>query len=207
MFGRLGHGLSTLPDPSGPRCSRVVTDSRSVKSRDKLVPYVVPSTYPVEPSAARSIGHGLWAVLAEDAGNLAANVRAAGLGEFGIDSVDAAWPIALANLERVFRKLESHLFPPEDGKPAFLLCGGHWLAATCAIAPGVHARASQRLRTPDLLVSIPQRDALVIFPRGAAADRDEMRRQIRIAEADARKPLTWELFALTPDGLVEFHEA
>ena len=146
-------------------------------------------------------------MLATDLGELVTNIRVEELASFGVGSMDEAWPIAFENLDRIFSSdVKAHLFPPEEGKPPFILCGGHWLAATCVLLPRLHERAAKALGTTDLLVSIPQRDALVVFPRGTLAERDAMRAQIRIAEADARKPLTWELFALAPDGVSEFRE-
>ena len=42
---------------------------------------------------------------------------------------------------------------------------------------------------------------MLLFPFGTREGRDQMRRLIRKSEADARKPVTWELFTLSAASL------
>ncbi len=175
--------------------------------KSTIVPYVVPKSYVTNPGTARLLGHDIWAVLAEAKGDLVGGISAARLGELGVGSVEAAWSIAFENLDDVFTdKLKCPWFPARDGVPKFILCGGHWLAGSCLVLPRLHAWASRTFDSEEILVSVPQREALVIFPKGTRSSRAGMREKIRAAESDARKLITWELFSLDSAGVREFHE-
>jgi hypothetical protein len=63
--------------------------------------------------------------------------------------------------------------------------------------------ASKQLGTTDILVSVPHRDAMLVFPRGDATYRLAMQALIRAKESDEAKPLTFKLFGLTQGGPVE----
>ena len=179
-------------------------------SRSKsVVPYVVPGSYPLrEPPWSRPLGHELHAVLAENVGTIITPLQPEGFERFGLASLDAAWEVAMSNIETVFTKsVQARKFPAQSAAELdLILCGASWLAASCVVMPSLHSWASKHLGTGDLLASIPNPEALLVFPRGEPAQRAAMRKRIRKAEEGHRKPLTWELFELTASGCRPFVE-
>ena len=175
-----------------------------------MYPYVVPAGY-LQGQAESSdwilpLGHDLHVMLWQDLGNSACNVLPQQLKEAGLDSA-AAHELALGNLERFARSggIRISVGKSADGTP-FMGWLGHWLAASCIRLPGLFDFASRHLGVNDLFVSIPQREAMIIFPGRDRASRDEMRALIRKNEGDARKLITWELFTLVRDGISPFME-
>jgi hypothetical protein len=71
--------------------------------------------------------------------------------------------------------------------------------------PRLHTWARKTL-ADDILVSIPNPEALLLFPKGTPAQRAATRVRIREAEAEHRKPITWELFELTETGVIAFSD-
>jgi hypothetical protein len=118
--------------------------------------------------------------------------------------------LALENLERLARaqtfRAGVHSKGPQ-GRP-FARWGGHRLAASCILLPGVFKWASKLLATDEVCASIPRDDSLVLFAKGDQSYRDEMRAMIREAEeADTRPPLSFDLFVLSAGGVSAFREA
>lgn len=74
------------------------------------------------------------------------------------------------------------------------------MASSCILLLDLYDLASKRLGTTDILVSVPNRDAMLVFPKGAAHYRQAMRALIREKESDGPKPLTFKLFGLTEAG-------
>lgn len=176
---------------------------------ESVVPYVVPGSYPLrEPPWSRPLGHDLHVVLAENVGTLITPLEPGSLERFGWASVDAAWETAMSNIETVFTKsVQAQKFGAKSAKDLdLILCGASWLAASCLVMPALHKWASKHLGTGDLLASIPNPEALLLFPRGEPAQRAAMRTRIREAEEGHRKPLTWEFFELTTTGCRPFVE-
>jgi hypothetical protein len=130
------------------------------------------------------------------------------LAALGLNAAEAR-ARALQNLEELARTQQIHMAQlPQgpQGRP-FVLVGGHWAAATALLLPHLRTIAAPTLGTDDLLASIPHREAMLIFARGDRSYRDAMRGLVRQNESDGRKPLTFELFALTSDGVEPFSEA
>lgn len=176
--------------------------SRGVVDRAHLLPYVVPSSYPIDRAAARPLGHDVWLVLVNSVRNLVHPIPSA-------DVDDDAWRAAFDNIDRVFGdRIMAMRYDgnPGEGLPPLILCGGHALASSCVVMPRLFAWASAALGERELLVSIPTRSALHVFPRSDAAGRAAMRAKIRAAETGRDKPITWELFTLAETGLAPFHE-
>jgi hypothetical protein len=90
-----------------------------------------------------------------------------------------------------------------DGLGHIVLRGG-WLTASCCVLPELRAWAAQHLNTSDLLVSVPQQQFLFVMSKGDAAFRADMRRYIKVAVDGMDKLITFDLFALTPEGLMPF---
>ena len=63
-----------------------------------------------------------------------------------------------------------------------------------------------RLNETDLLACVPQRKSLVVFPKRDRAYRESIVGKLRDIEADARHPLTFELFSVSPSGIAPFAE-
>ena len=98
------------------------------------------------------------------------------------------------------------LLPESPAGCPFVLAAGHWAAATAILLPKLRQLVEGPLETSDILASIPHREAMLLFPRGDRAQRDAFREMIRDKESDGRKPLTFELFALTDNGVEPFEE-
>jgi len=94
-------------------------------------------------------------------------------------------------------------FDGPQGKP-FIIFTDHWLSASSVLLPDLRALAVKHLNTDSICVCLPQRDSMLLFPMADESFRTEMMAVIRKNEADARKPLTFELFRLDTDGLHEF---
>ncbi|RKG62442.1 hypothetical protein D7X30_03880 [Corallococcus sp. AB011P] len=62
------------------------------------------------------------------------------------------------------------------------------------------------MKDTKLLVSIPHRESLVIFPEGNAKARAKMRARIREVDGEGAKPHTFEFFSLSAEGVTPFRE-
>jgi hypothetical protein len=178
----------------------------------KLYPYVVPEAayYPrgvADQEAAGAtfkLGHGLAVALVHDNGGLVHNVSPEELRQAHLTAAQAR-EIALRNLQSAIASgtIGAKVFDAgPEGRP-FILFSGHWLASSCILLPDLYDLASKRLGTTDILVSVPNRDAMLVFPKGDAHYRQAMRALIREKESDGLKPLTFKLFGLTKAGPVE----
>ncbi|MCE9668651.1 hypothetical protein LY474_12580 [Myxococcus stipitatus] len=180
----------------------------SEDTANRIVPYVVPSTYPRVPELSRELGHGLWVVLAEDLDGLVTGVNAEGLANAGVTSPADAWARADENLDTYFsEEVTARLYSEEPGLPPFIVLSGTWLVATCIVLPRLHKFAARALPDTELLVSIPHRESLVIFAKGTAKTRAKLRARIREVDGAGAKPLTFELFNLSAQGVTPFLEA
>lgn len=176
----------------------------------KVYPYVIPAAYLEGATGVRTLswplGHGLHVSLIHDLDGLVRNVTPDELGGLGL-SLEEAKKRATDNLSLLFKsgEIKASRFNGPGGKP-FILVGGHWATATCILLPNLHKFAAPNLGAEELCVSIPHREAMLIFPKGDKAYRDTMRRMIREKESDGPKPLSFELFTLTAEGLAELKD-
>ncbi len=53
---------------------------------------------------------------------------------------------------------------------------------------------------------MPQRESLVVLPKRDRAYRELIVGKLRELEADARRPISFGLFEVSPDGVREFHD-
>jgi hypothetical protein len=115
---------------------------------------------------------------------------------------------ALENLEHALTsgRIGSTEFPKGPRDKPFLVIGGHWAASACCILPLMPGLARQKLGSQEVCFSVPHTEALLLFPKGDRAYRDEMRAVIREQESDGRKRLTWELFEYRGNSVVPFDE-
>jgi hypothetical protein len=170
----------------------------------QLYPYLVPKEYlpHVDPSAPKeSLGHGIFVTIVVDSNGLVRGATARDLAALGLDWAGARSQ-AMANLAALANKqaISMQLFPKGPGGLPFIVAGGHWTAAALILSPKLPAIVGGKLGSKDVCASIPHRDALLLFPCGTQDSRREMRALVRQKESNALKPLTFELFALTPHG-------
>ncbi len=178
-----------------------------VPNAESLYPYVVPKEYlehgaPQPDGITRSLGHGLYIVLVFDLNGMVRNVLPSDLESLGLRPEQA---IAKAdqNLGSLItsQTLKSTVFPSGPQNKPFALFGGHWSAASAGTWTGLFNILSKALASEQLVVSLPHRDALIVFADGDTSYINAMKTMIREREADGQKPLTWELFTLTNNGL------
>ena len=172
----------------------------------KVYPYVVPAGYVEHAGANPSgfilpLGHEVYAVLFHDFDGISRNVFMEELTESGLAPAEAH-ARALDNLESLASgpDIQKSMHQGPGGLP-FELWSGHWLTASCIRLPGLFAFATKFLKAEAVCVSIPQREAMLLFPFGTHEQREQMRVLIYEKEADARKLVTWELFTLSSTGL------
>jgi hypothetical protein len=172
----------------------------------KVYPYVVPAGYiehaPDGPDGLiLPLGHDIFAMLVHDLDGVCRNVLPEELADAGL-TVAGIHGQALENLESLAQgqEIQKSMHQGPGGTP-FMLWSGHWLTASCIRLPGLCAFATKYLKVDTVAVSVPQREAMLLFPLGTRKEREQMRALIRKNEEDARKLVTWEFFELSPDGL------
>jgi hypothetical protein len=155
------------------------------------------------------LGHALAIVLVHEQGGTCRQIEADDLAQMRISAAELHRR-ALENLASVAEhpQIVKRLHRTDDGSP-YWVWSGHWLVASCLKLPDLYAQACERLGAARLLVSLPRRETMIIFPEGDQASRERMRARIRQQHGEQppdELPLTWELFSLTPAGATPFHE-
>jgi hypothetical protein len=168
-----------------------------------IYPYLVTDAYPGtrDSSLSRDLGHGVFLQIVQDHGGAVASFGSTPFAASG-DTLDTCLPEALANLEALLRSgaIGSRVFPTGPGGRPFALFGGHWAASSVLTLPSLSSLLEPHLGN-ELVVSVPHREALLVFPGPDDASRHEARAFVREHEADGAHPLTFELFALRADGV------
>lgn len=172
-----------------------------------LYPYIVTREYlehgaPQPDGFTKPLGEDLYVTLVCDLNGVVRNVLPADLEQAGLGA-DEALARSQANLEKLIHSqvIHSTVLPKGPHEKPFILFGGHWAAAATCTWSGLHRIAARALGTERLVLSIPHREAMIIFSDGDPEYIRAMKTMIREKEADGEKPLTWDLFILTPDGL------
>lgn len=197
---------STMTASASPPIDRLDDKPPSQKIQAaQLYPYLVPKDYlaHVDSSApTEALGHGIFVTIVVDLNGLVRGVTAAELASLGLDWAGARSQ-AMFNLADLANRqaISMELFPKGPGDLPFILAGGHWATAALILSPKLPTVATSKLGTSHVCVSIPHREALLIFPCGTPASRRAMRAVIRQKESGAAKPLTFGFFALKPTGL------
>ena len=178
----------------------------------RLYPYVVPAEYlayedKYPEGFTRKLGYNLHVVLVFDEGTHVRNVQPKDLEAMHL-SIGQEYERANSNLDELVKSgaIKMMAFPNGPNGQPFVLVGGHWAAATAILSQKVNEVAVRALKTSDLCVSIPHREAMLIFPSGSESSRQAFRAMIRTQEGDGKKPLTFELFTISSHGVKEFHE-
>lgn len=180
----------------------------------RVFPYVVPQAalqMPAAPGGELSVtlGHGLAVVLVHEQAGACRGVQAEELASLRLTAAELHRR-ALENLAVLVEhpQITKRLHREADGLP-YWVWSGHWLVASCLRLPELYRQAVAELGAERLLVSIPQRERMFIFPEGDRAWRERMRaliQQRQHAELSEDGPLTWEFFSLTPAGVTAFCE-
>ena len=203
---RWAHSVVAIVAVSGAIASCAREDRATLV--DRIYPYLVTAAYPESKIGPEpQLGHGIRATIVVEVGGLIHSLTHEELQTLAMpwDSVRAR---ALENLDRLVgeKKIGIRLFDSGPAGQPFILVGGHWASAALMLSPKFRAVAQTALHTTDLCASIPHREALLVFPRGDEASRNAMRQMIRMKEAGAQRPLTWELFELGANGPIPFAE-
>lgn len=219
--------------PAGPGAGQTRWDPA------RVLPYVVAEqAVDVRALAAHGLGiplgHALAIVLVHEQGGACRGLEAEDVAQMKLSAADLHRQ-ALDNLAALAEhpQIAKRLHRAPDGLP-YWVWSGHWLVASCLRLPQLYEQACHRLGAVRLLVSLPRRETMIIFPEGDRASRQRMRALIRqehgaqrmgeIVPSAVRRselppsdlssserppselPLTWELFSLTPSGVTPFFE-
>jgi hypothetical protein len=180
-----------------------------------IYPYLVPGLFnPDWERITVPVGHGVYATLFEDhesdGGIVHATVSPGSLDAAGL-TAEAAHQAALENLER-FASGESAWglsmkMIGQPGEPVnFLLLCDHPRAAACLRLRNLYDQASRLLESAEVCACAPQRESLVVLPKRDRAYREMIVGKLREIETDARRPISFELFELSRDGVRPFFE-
>ena len=158
------------------------------------------------------MGHGLFAQLFEDcesgSGIVHATINPDQLRDANLGASEAH-RIALDNLIR-FADDSPNLSLQVLGNPGepihFLLYSDHPRASSCLLLPDLYEHTCDVLQETELMACVPQCESLVVFPKRDRAYREALVAKLREIEADATKPLTFELFELLPGSVKPFTE-
>jgi hypothetical protein len=181
-----------------------------------VYPYLVPGLFnPDWERITIPIGHGVYATLFEDHeaanGIVHATVSPDALDAAGL-TPDAAHAAALENLERFAwgdhaPGLSMKMIGQPGGPVNFLLICDHARAAACLRLRNLYEQASRLLGSAEVCACAPQRESLVVLPKRDRAYRQMIVGKLREIEANARRPISFELFELSREGVQPFFEA
>lgn len=153
------------------------------------------------------LGNDLSVMLVFDLGGLIRNVTKQDLDRLELSAADAR-ALALKNLEKLAASgaVKQAVYASGPNKTPFVYFSDHWAAATCILLSNLYGMASRNLGAGEFCVSIPHREAMLIFPKGDVTSRAAVKKFVRENESGARKPLTFELFELTSTGVREIKD-
>jgi hypothetical protein len=178
---------------------------------DAIYPYIIREEYlryqADAPQLVKPLGHSTHVTLVEDVGGAVKSLKSEDLNTISLTPTQA-YERAIENLENLLMSgvIQMQLFAQgPDGKP-FILVGSHWAAAACILLPNLPNLARNSLHTDEICLSIPHREALLIFAKEDRAYRDRMRAMIEEMEGNPAKPLTPGLFTFRADVPVALSE-
>ena len=176
-----------------------------------IYPYIIREEYlPHQADAVhlvKSLGHSTHVTLVEDVDGLVRSLMPEDLTALSL-SPPEAHAKAMENLENLFISgvIQVQRFEQGPDRRPFILVGGHWGAAACVPLANLPNLAKENLHTEEICLSIPHREALLIFAKGDRAYRDRMRAMIEEMEGNQPKPLTFGLFTFGTDAPVPLVE-
>jgi hypothetical protein len=160
---------------------------------------------PTADGISYELGHKIYVSLVVDLDGLVTNLRLQDLKTLSL-TPDQAHALALQNLEREWKagRLKPTGFATPTGQK-FVLVPDNWLASSCILLPQLSSLANSYLGgSGPVLVSVPHRNTMLVFPIGTAESRAEMRAIIRDRESNQPHPRTMELFQVENGKVVPF---
>ncbi len=167
---------------------------------NNLYPYLVTSDYPIDEKSGKSvpIGHDIFVewVLYQN-----------GIVEsFDISKENDSERLKITAKENLINTFRSDIKAMKfDGGPnskPFIILGDHWNTATQILNPELHSWARNALDSDELIVSIPNRETLLIFPFGGKIYQSNIMNFVKEKEATSSNQLTFSLFKLNDEGLI-----
>ncbi len=174
---------------------------------DKVYPYIITKDYLIEGAISETIivdtliDNELYLTLVKDLNGLVENVKLSDLKSYKV-SKQQVIDSSKSNLNKMFveNKIKATLFDGPNNIP-FILFSDHWLSAASLYWTNLYSFARKNLKTDTCYISIPQRDAMIVFPKCSEKEIYDFKAMIREKESGARKPLTWEIFQLDESGI------
>jgi hypothetical protein len=176
-----------------------------VLKRDSLFPFIVRAEELTgseeETGLAVPLGHDLFTLLVEVREGTSRPVSLLELNRLRLDGYGGHVVAIdnLANLART-RHFQAQLYRTPTNQ-SFILWQGSALTASCCQLPYLYKLSRKQLGADALCLSIPHRERLLLFPRGNADTRAEMRRLIEKHDGQGRARLCEEFFSLQADGI------
>jgi hypothetical protein len=209
-------GVVGLAGQVGSSLNGSISVGEVVVNQNKVYPYLVPGLLnPDWEKITIPIGHGVYAMLFEDHeeehGIVHSTVIPEALEAAGLTAAEAQ-RLALSNLER-FAASEDGWRPSmkmigQPGDPFhFILISDHPRAAAFLRLRSLYEQASRLLESAEICACVPQRESLIILPKRDRSYREKLVARLRKIEADARRPITFELFEVSREGVRPFVEA
>jgi hypothetical protein len=195
---------SSPPSPSPPS----VGPTPRVLDANRLFPLIVPIEYlPDERTARASLIEGLVVAFVEARAGFVEYARTIDLAASKLD-VQRAQQVSLENLVKAAEsgELRGGTAMGKDGKPKFIIWGGHWLSAASLLLPGLLQTAQRALGETEVCAAIPHREAMLLFGVRDHGWRSGMQSMIEEKESDGRKPITRRLLRLLPVGAAPYFE-
>lgn len=174
----------------------------------RLFPLIVPTGYLPDARMARvKLIDGLEVAFGEDKGGLVQYARTIDLAASKLSVADAQ-RVSLENLVRAAERgdVRGGTAMGNDGKPKFIIWGGHWLSATSLLLPGILRMAQAALGETEVCAAIPHREAMLLFGLRDENWRAGMQKTIDEKESDGRKPITRRLLKLLPTDKAPYYE-
>ena len=165
-----------------------------------IYPYVVTKDYPINEASGKSIsiGNELYYEYIRDKNGIVES--------FDISKQNDKSKIqkkAIENLKNAFKNnIKAMSFENGPANSQFILLGNHWTAATQILNPDLYDWAKKILKTEKLIVSIPNRETLLIFPSMDKKYFSDIKTFVKGKESGERKMLTFELYELNSTGFV-----
>jgi hypothetical protein len=133
------------------------------------------------------------------------NLVQSDLDRLGI-TVGTAHQFALDNLSELAEsdQIIKRLVQGPNQMP-MMIWGGHWLTSSCMLLPKMNSWFKQELKSESILLNIPQRDMLMMFPNNSKNAYLEIQRFVRQNNDKFLDTISLRLFEITDQGLDPFY--
>ncbi|MEG9498704.1 hypothetical protein [Mannheimia indoligenes] len=171
------------------------TSSSSLENElNSIFPYIVPKSY-LEIGGINIqtlIADELYVTLVKHKNDLATSLAESDLDKLGL-SKGEAFDLAKINLQNALKEREINITMFHLENIPFILFSDSWLSASCLLVPEIEKLLNENM----VYVSIPHRDAMVMFPVVDGNKTQEFKKMIKEREGNGIKPLTFELFEVS----------